>query len=338
MIVEPTSTLTLGKYHGLGNDFLIAVDPGAQVDLGPLDARRLCHRHRGIGADGLIHSTRAEAAVAGGAGFTLRLWNADGGEAEMSGNGIRCLAHALADAGLVPGWGPPAAEIPPPPAAEIPPPPAAEIPPPPAGEIGRPPERAVGLTVATPAGERAVTLWPTADPAVAWGSVAMGDVTVAGDAERCNVGHGHLLVDVGNPHLVVLGPDPATLDVAALGPALEASRDGGVNVEFVTLGPGPDEVTMRVWERGVGETLACGTGSCAAAAALRHWGRVGTKVTVHQPGGAVEVDLSGAGYRFAATLAGPSERIGTCQVAWADRRGPAGLPGPPGPARVASRL
>ena len=313
MTVDTTSTLSLCKYHGLGNDFLIAVDPAGEVDLGPLDARRLCDRHRGIGADGLIHSTGA---AASGAGFTFRLWNADGGEAEMSGNGIRCLGHALADAGLVPGWGPPATEIGPAPATEI----------------GRGSKRAVGLTVATPAGERVVTLWPTADGAVAWGSVAMGDITVAGDAERCNVGHGHFLVEVGNPHLVILGPDPATLDVAALGPALEASRDGGVNVEFVTLGPGPDEVTMRIWERGVGETLACGTGSCAAAAALNHWGRVGTKVTVHQPGGSAEVDLSPAGSRLSATLTGPSERIAACEVAWADLRGRAGLPAPAAPA------
>ena len=72
---------------------------------------------------------------------------------------------------------------------------------------------------------------------------------------------------------------------------LEATDPAGLNVEFVALGPGPDEVTMRVWERGVGETQACGTGACAAAAALHHWGRVGRSVTVHQPGGAAAVEL-----------------------------------------------
>jgi len=282
--------LTLRKYHGLGNDFLVAVDPAGDLDLDGSTARRVCDRRRGIGADGLIHSTRREQGD-----FGFRLWNADGSEAQMSGNGVRCLAHALADAGLVDGWAP----------------------------AGGP----VRVRVVTPAGDRAVELCPTADPVVAWGSVAMGEVTVAGEGERCNVGHGQLRVDAGNPHLVVAGADPATLDVAALGPALEAASPGGTNVEFVTLGPGPDEVTMRVWERGVGETEACGTGSCAAAVALHHWGRVGTRVTVHQPGGAALVDLvdaagSTAGGRvLVATLSGPSERIGSCLVEGASAKG-----------------
>ncbi len=139
-----------------------------------------------------------------------------------------------------------------------------------------------------------------------------GDAQVRGPQERCNVGHGQLLVDVGNPHLVVLGPDPATVDVGGLGPALShemGAATGGLNVEFVALGPGRDELTMRVWESGVGETLACGTGSVAAAAALHHWGRVGAKVTVNQPGGAAEVELRADG---TALLSGPSRRVGAC--------------------------
>jgi len=144
-----------------------------------------------------------------------------------------------------------------------------------------------------------------------WASVEMGLVEVRGEDHRCNVGHGQLLVHVGNPHLVVLGPDPATVDVAALGPLLEATDAAGLNVEFVALGPGPDSLTMRVWERGVGETQACGTGACAAAAALHHWGRIGRAVTVRQPGGDASVELRDDG---SATLAGPSERIATCVV------------------------
>ena len=77
----------------------------------------------------------------------------------------------------------------------------------------------------------------------------------------------------------------------------------------MTLGPGPDALTMRIWERGVGETEACGTGACAAAAALHHWGRVGTAVTVHQPGGLAVVELRPDG---TVTLAGPSVHIATC--------------------------
>jgi diaminopimelate epimerase len=272
--------LTVSKLHGFGNDFLVLLDDPAQPYSGLAEsaepdadlARRLCHRHLGIGADGLILGTRLPPAT-GDAVLRFRLWNADGSEAEMSGNGIRCLAHAALDRGWVP-----------------------------AGEP---------FGVLTAAGRRQVTVRPATEPATTWATVEMGEAKVRGEVDRCNVGHGQLLVDVGNPHLVVLGPDPATVDVATLGPALEATDPAGLNVEFVALGPGPDEVTMRVWERGVGETAACGTGACAAAAALHHWGRVGRAVTVHQPGGAAAVELRADG---SVTLAGPSVHIATCVV------------------------
>lgn len=274
-MIEP-NTISLRKYHGLGNDFLVQLDPSGEAR-GMVDgeaARRLCDRHRGIGADGLIVANSAPATS--GAALVFRLFNADGGEAETSGNGLRCLAHAALDAGMV--------------------------------RAGEP------FGVLTPAGRKEIILRGDAvarGRAPVWSSVGMGQAKVRGEAQRCNVGHGQLLVDMGNPHLVVLGPDPAGVDVASLGPALEETDPAGLNVEFVALGPGPDEVTMRVWERGVGETMACGTGSAAAAAALHHWGRVGRRVTVHQPGGAVEVSFSDSGELV---LTGPSERVATCQV------------------------
>ena len=150
------------------------------------------------------------------------------------------------------------------------------------------------------------------DPTVAWAAVEMGRAVVEGDdASRCNVGHGQLRVNLGNPHLVVLGPDPELVAVGELGPRLEASVAGGQNVEFVTLGPGPDEVTMRVWERGVGETESCGTGACAAAVALAHWGRVGRRVTVHQRGGDADVEVRPD---LTVVLSGPTQRIAVCLV------------------------
>ena len=254
--------IDLVKLHGLGNDFLISLTTGS-AEL----ARAACDRHRGIGADGLILGGRT-----GDGGLTFQLWNADGSEAEMSGNGMRCLAHAALDAGWV--------------------------------SEGEP------FGALTPAGRREVTVRRTG-PGTTWAVVDMGSVKVDDSAASiCNVGSGSVLVDVGNPHLVVLGPDPATVDVARVGADLEQAQPGGLNVEFVTLGPGPDTVTMRVWERGVGETQACGTGSCAAAAAFHHWGRVGRAVTVNQPGGSVAVDLRPDG---TVTLAGPSEHIARCQ-------------------------
>jgi len=262
------------KLHGIGNDFLVLLDAGRGRAPAAPDAdlaRRLCHRHEGIGADGLILGTRLDSVDAA---MSFVLWNADGSRAEMSGNGVRCLAHAALDDGWV--------------------------------------AEGVPFGVHTPAGRREVTVRRGPGPSTVWAKVGMGTVKVGGEENRCNVGHGQLLVDVGNPHLVVLGPDPATVDVGRLGPLLERTDPAGLNVEFVTLGPGPDTVTMRVWERGVGETLACGTGSCAAAAALHHWGRVGPAVTVNQPGGAVAVEIMADG---SATLAGPSARVATCRAA-----------------------
>jgi diaminopimelate epimerase len=270
-------SLTLYKYHGIGNDFLVALDPGQADGVDGTLAKAVCDRHRGVGADGLILTAPA------GDGFSFRLWNADGSEAEMSGNGIRCAAHALADAGAVKGWPGPGAVV----------------------------------AFTTPAGPRTVKVRCGPDRSTIWASVSMGTVTIKGDADRCNIGHGQLEVDVGNPHLVVLGPDPAGVDVAGLGSALDGAAEGGRNVEFVTLGPGPDEVTMRVWERGVGETLACGTGACAAAAAMHHWGRTGSVVTVHQPGGSVSVELADDG---TAVLNGPSQRVARCEVGGASLR------------------
>jgi len=266
----------------LGNDFLVLLDGSETAATGatPIPdselARRLCDRHLGIGADGFIWGRLLDGAgeTGGPARLSFRLWNADGSEAEMSGNGMRCLAHAALDEGWI-------------------------------GEDEL-------VCVITPAGRREVSIRRSGpEPGVTWATVEMGPVKVGGEENRCNVGHGQLLVDVGNPHLVVLGPDPETVDVATLGPLLEGSDPAGVNVEFVALGPGPDTITMRVWERGVGETEACGTGSCAAAAALRHWDRVGRAVTVQQPGGAAAVELREDG---TATLAGPSRRIATCAV------------------------
>jgi diaminopimelate epimerase len=320
------TTLTLAKHHGLGNDFLVLLDLDGTMPIDAVLARAVCDRHRGIGADGLIRVTRPAGwsggsgpraggsdPRAGGSGISqasapppapaparapvpvpvsnggtaaptgaradeavlaFELRNADGSPAEMSGNGMRCLGQAALDAGLV--------------------------------TLGEP------FVVATPVGPRTVTVRPGVGRADVWSSVEMGRALVTvGGGEPCNVGHGQLHVNLGNPHLVVLGPDPASVRVAELGPALEASVTGGQNVEFVALGPGPDEITMRVWERGVGETQACGTGACAAAVAFHHWGRVGRSVTVHQPGGPLAVEIGSDGY---VRLSGPSELIATCEV------------------------
>jgi len=206
----------------------------------------------------------------GSADFTMVLQNADGSEAEMSGNGMRCLAQAVVQSGLV-----------------------------------APPT----FTVATAAGIRSVEFSQSSDPDTAWVTVSMGRAELGDDQLQKFVDRKVRAVDMGNPHLVMFGPDLDDVDVAGIGADLQTVSPGGVNVEFITLGDGPDSLALRVFERGVGETLACGTGSAAAAAAAHSWGLVGTRVAVHNPGGTLEVTVADD-----ILLAGPVHRVGSVVV------------------------
>jgi diaminopimelate epimerase len=243
------------------------VDLDGRQPLEPAVVRALCDRHYGVGADGVIRLLGGRL----GADITMELRNADGLEAEMSGNGIRCLAQAAVQAGLV---SPPA------------------------------------FSVATGAGIRTVEYRPGNRPDVAEASVDMGKAELGPDQTQEFGDRKARQVDMGNPHLVLLGPDPSGVAVGELGPQLQGLHPGGVNVEFVALGPGTDELTMRVWERGVGETLACGTGACAAAAAAHSWGLVGEVVTVHNRGGSLRVALGSNGV----SLAGPTRKVADVEV------------------------
>ncbi len=162
--------LELHKYEGLGNDFLVLVDMEGRQRLDPGLARFVCDRHLGFGADGLLRAGPAPAGSS--AKMTFELRNADGSEAEMSGNGLRCLAHAAIDTGHV---------------------------------QARPED---SFAVLTPVGLRNVHVRDLLDGQM-WASTEMGEVKVTGSEERCNVGHGQVFVDVGNPHLVVLAPTRA---------------------------------------------------------------------------------------------------------------------------------
>jgi diaminopimelate epimerase len=237
----------LTKHHGLGNDFLVLLDPDgtAAVDAGV--ARALCDRHRGVGADGLIVAGPGR----GGADLTMVLRNADGGRAEMSGNGIRCLGQAVA--------------------------------------LARGTDR-LDLVVATDAGPRALAVAPGPDARTAAVRVDMGVAKVDLEPSIDALVGPAAMVDVGNPHLVLPRDDLDAVDVRTDGPALEAVVPGGVNVEWYRRRDGGD-LELVVWERGAGATEACGTGACAVAAADAAWhGRTGA-VRVHMPGGAVEVGL-----------------------------------------------
>jgi diaminopimelate epimerase len=246
--------LHLTKHHGLGNDFLVVLDetnavrPVVDGDL----ARRLCDRRTGIGADGLIHGAIAEGHA--DRGVIMHLFNADGSRAEMSGNGVRCLAQAVA--------------------------------------IARD-DRSLHLLVETDAGARPTVVDGRDSLQQAWVTADMGPARPGPEVpetvrKRLDGRFGS--VDMGNPHLVVEVPDPAEVDLVAEGGWIEAQFDGGVNVEFVAAA-GRDALVMTVWERGAGVTQACGTGACASAHLSHEWGLVDDDVEVRMPGGAAAVTL-----------------------------------------------
>jgi diaminopimelate epimerase len=263
------STLTLTKHHALGNDFLVAFHPHV-ADL-PALAQRVCDRHRGIGADGLLVAESAD-------GYAARmvLYNADGGRAEMSGNGIRCFSQALAAR---------------------------------RGDL-------VPQLILTDAGDRCVTISATDDPSTIDASVDMGaiepiDAPTGWDALGCHPDRPVVHLSLGNPHSVVGVEDADAVDLLALG--LKVPQ---VNLEVVAPGRHQHEIRMRVHERGAGITEACGTGACAAAYAAARWGlatpRDG-KLVVEMDGGSATVTLdSPAPGRV--TLTGPATYIGTVQI------------------------
>jgi diaminopimelate epimerase len=247
----------LTKHHGLANDFLVALDEanGRALTVDGDLAVRLCDRRTGIGADGLIHGARPGDDTPTGTDVVMHLYNSDGSRAEMSGNGIRCLAQALATT---------------------------------RGDDDE------TYSIATDGGIRTVELVrdgpDRANVSVSMGVAAPGPAVPVPVAEELDARH--TTVDLGNPHLVVEVDDPAAIDLATRGAWLEQQFADGVNVEFVAKSDGrADTIVMRVWERGAGITHACGTGACAAALAAHEWGLVGDDVTVEMPGGAAEVRL-----------------------------------------------
>ena len=261
--------LRLAKHHGVGNDFLVLLDPDDVIRLSSDDVRVLCDRHRGVGADGLLRATWGSEPGT----LSMELSNADGGAAEMSGNGIRCLVQAAVRAGLVPPG---------------------------------------AVTVHTAAGPRTVVYRDGTQRGLGYATVDMGRVVLGDEVAPPDVPGARAArrVDVGNPHLVVLVESAGPETVAEAGAALEHSVPGGTNVEFVWPGPGPGELTMRVWERGVGPTLACGTGACAAGVAAGAWGIIDAHVVVHDLGGTLEVTLGDDHVE----LAGPTQWVADVEL------------------------
>ncbi|MGB7166855.1 MAG: diaminopimelate epimerase [Mycobacterium sp.] len=272
--------MIFAKGHGTQNDFVVLGDLDAALTLTPAVVSALCDRRRGLGADGVLRVTTAGAALAAGGfdrvpdGVSADDWymdyrNADGSIAQMCGNGVRVFAHYLRTSGL---------------------------------------ESRDEFVVGSLAGPRPVVLHRV-DATSADVSVDMGKANLLGPGQAVIGGHvfSGLAVDVGNPHLACVDPALTVEALAALDVAAPVSFDhaqfpGGVNVEVLTA-PVDGAVSMRVHERGVGETRSCGTGTVAAAvAALSYAGGTTGTLTVRVPGGDVVVTVTEA----TSYLRGPS--------------------------------
>jgi diaminopimelate epimerase len=273
------------KYHGLGNDFILIDNrAGSTPLLTPEQAVKLCDRHFGIGADGVIFALPGEKDT----DYTMRIFNSDGSEPEMCGNGIRCLAGFLADlegmsrtkdryrihtlAGVMT---------------------------PQLMEDGQ-----VRVDMGLPrllAGEIPTTL------AAADAKVINQPLEVAGQSWDVTC------VSMGNPHCITFVDDVAAIPLEAIGPLFENHPvfPQRTNTEFIEV-VSRDYVKMRVWERGAGITLACGTGACAALVAGVLTGKCDRNATVELPGGPLEIEWSEIDQRIYMT--GPADRVFTGKI------------------------
>jgi diaminopimelate epimerase len=290
------TTIRFIKGHGTGNDFVLFSDPEGEIDLTPAQYAAIADRHFGVGADGVMRAVRSARIPEGAAALAedadaewfMDYRNADGSAAEMCGNGIRVFTRYLVDEGLV--------------------------------------ELAQGDTIAigTRAGVKDVLRGAsTFQVDLGRWRLESGETTVR--ARQLPVARPGLGIDLGNPHVVVaLAGDEELTDVdLTVIPVLDPVPPHGANVEFVVPGDplvvdGVGHIAMRVHERGVGETLSCGTGAAAAALATRHWAGVGApdQWRVRVPGGVLGVRMFAAEDGEHVALSGPAELVfdGTLEV------------------------
>ena len=278
--------LQFSKYQGLGNDFLLLDsrfgqtlgEGGGPIELDPDSIRRLCDRRFGVGADGVILALPPRE----GGELRMRIFNADGTEPEMCGNGIRCLARFLADSdGDLPGRVWQVETL------------AGRIVPELIGD-GR-----IRVDMGAPflEPERIPTTLPVGPH-----GLPQGELEVRGSLWKVAA------AGMGNPHVVIPVEDVALIDLEGLGAALEIhpAFPARTNVHFVqALHPG--HLVMRVWERGAGPTLACGTGACATLVACHLLGLSDRRARLDLPGGSLEIDWQESdGHLF---MTGPAEGV-----------------------------
>lgn len=259
------------KMHGLGNDFVVIDARHHPVSIDGQRARAIADRHRGIGCDQLILLEASDKAD-----VRMRIWNADGAEAQACGNATRCVASLMGERATI--------------------------------------ETAGGLlSTRSASGLVAVELPP---PSFAWDRVPLA---YAMDTLNLPVAWEELAdpvaVNVGNPHIIFFVEDADAVDLARLGPAIEHDSlfPDRINVNVAQI-TGPSSIDLRVWERGAGLTLACGTGACATAVAALKRRLVTAPVTVTLPGGDLLVDWQGEG---PITMHGPATEVFRGTADWA---------------------
>jgi diaminopimelate epimerase len=244
------------KGHGTGNDFVVVPDVEAQLTLTDADVAAITDRRFGIGADGVLRVVPTAALpewahLAPDAPWFMDFRNADGSAVEMCGNGIRVFARFLHESGL-------------------------------AGTDETPIATRDGIKLVTRRDAGTFT-------------VDMGRPVVAGDGHTAievdGTPYDVACVSMGNPHAILAVDDVSTAPVQSLGARIERlpAFPDGTNVEFMRV-VDKSSVTMRVWERGVGETLSCGTGACAVAVATAVRGETGRAVAVGVPGGTLDIE------------------------------------------------
>ena len=286
---QPQASIRFAKYQGLGNDFILVDNRHSQEPvLTAEQSVRLCDRNFGIGGDGVIFALPA----VGQTDFAMRIFNSDGSEPEMCGNGIRCLARFVADIDSAPrsiqykvhtlaGLIQPALEA------------DGQV----CVDMGPP---------VLPGPEVPTTLPPS--PSRSDGAVVAQPLEVGGKTWLMTC------VSMGNPHAIMYstadgqGIDVDNLDLAAIGPLFERHSvfPARTNTEFVTI-VNRSHVKMVVWERGAGRTLACGTGACATVVAGVLEGRIDRKCRVDLPGGPLMIEWREGDGRVYMT--GPAERV-----------------------------
>jgi diaminopimelate epimerase len=254
--------MKFAKYQGIGNDFVMIADPDDAIRLTPEQVRGLCDRRFGIGGDGVIRVAPGSPET----DFFMDYANSDGSVGEMCGNGIRCLAAFARDEGLT---------------------------------------DAAMLRVDTRAGIKVIEVQDDERIRVDMGAPIFTPANVPVNWEgsdalhtKLELEHGILeaaCLSMGNPHAVIFVEDLDGTPVTTLGRLIEnhPAFPNGVNVEFVRI-TSPKSVDMRVWERGSGATLACGTGACAGAVAARLLRDTNRRVTVGLPGGDLDVSWEGS--------------------------------------------